>query len=43
MQKVNEWRAVRNLAPIPSGQPQRSDYNRFDVRMSRGVALGGGR
>jgi len=29
---VNAWRAVKNLAPIPAGQLQSSDYNRFDIR-----------
>ena len=43
LQKVNEWRAVRGLAPISASQPQSSDYNRFDVRVSRGIAIGGGR
>jgi hypothetical protein len=43
LQKVNEWRAVRNLAPIPATQLQSSDFNRFDLRVSRAVAIGGGR
>jgi hypothetical protein len=43
LQKVNEWRAVRGLAPISASQPQSSEYNRFDVRVSRGIAIGGGR
>ena len=43
LQKVNEWRAVRGLAPIPDTQPQSSDYNRFDVRVSRGITIGGNR
>ena len=43
LQKVNEWRATRNLAPIPADQLQSSDYNRFDIRLSRAIALGGGR
>ena len=43
LQKVNEWRAVRNLAPIPASQLQSSNFNRFDIRVSRSVTLGGGR
>ena len=43
LQKVNEWRAVRNLAPIPASQLQSSDFNRFDIRLSRALQLGGGR
>jgi outer membrane receptor protein involved in Fe transport len=43
LQKVNEWRAVRNLAPIPASQLQSSDFNRFDIRVSRAIVLGGGR
>jgi hypothetical protein len=43
LQKVNEWRAVRNLAPIPADQIQSSDFNRFDIRVSRSINLGGTR
>jgi hypothetical protein len=43
LQKVNEWRAVPNLAPIPASQLQSSGYNRFDIRVSRAVAIGGTR
>jgi hypothetical protein len=43
LQKVNEWRLVRGLAPIDANQPQSSDYNRMDIRLSRAIALGGGR
>jgi hypothetical protein len=41
LQKVNEWRAVRNLAPIPASQLQSSDFNRFDIRMSRSIRIRG--
>jgi hypothetical protein len=40
---VNAWRAVRNLAAIPASQLESSDYNRFDVRVSRSFAIGGER
>jgi hypothetical protein len=43
LQKVNEWRAVRNLAPIPASQLQSSDFNRFDFRVSRSFTIGGAR
>jgi hypothetical protein len=43
LQRVNDWRAVRGLAPIPEAQLQSSDYNRFDMRVSRGFAIGGTR
>jgi hypothetical protein len=43
LQKVNEWRAVRNLAPIPASQLQSSNFNRFDIRVSRSINLGGAR
>ena len=43
LQKVNEWRAVRNLAPIPASQLQSSNFNRFDLRLSRSVPLSAGR
>jgi hypothetical protein len=43
LQKVNEWRAVRNLAPIPASQLQSSDFNRFDIRVSRSINIGGTR
>ena len=38
---VNAWRAVRNLAAIPASQIQSSNYNRFDVRVSRSFAIRG--
>ena len=41
LQKVNEWRAVRNLAPIPASQLQSSNFNRFDIRVSRSINIGG--
>jgi hypothetical protein len=40
---VNAWRTVRNLAPIPAGQLQSSDYNRFDIRLSRSIGIPSGR
>jgi hypothetical protein len=43
LQKVNEWRAVRNLRPIPESQLESSDFNRFDIRVSRSINLGGTR
>jgi hypothetical protein len=43
LQKVNEWRAVRNLAPIPASQLQSSNFNRFDIRVSRSINIGGTR
>ncbi len=43
LELVNAWRAVRNLAPISASQIQNSNFNRFDIRLSRSLALGGGR
>ena len=43
LQLVNAWRAVRNLAPIPAGQLQSSNYNRFDIRLSRSIGIPNGR
>jgi hypothetical protein len=43
LELVNAWRAVRNLTPIPLSQIESSDYNRFDIRVSRAFAVGGGR
>jgi hypothetical protein len=43
LELVNAWRAVRNMAPIPASQIESSDYNRFDVRVSRAFAVGGER
>jgi outer membrane receptor protein involved in Fe transport len=43
LELVNAWRAVRNMAPIPPGQLQSSDYNRFDIRLSRSIAIPNGR
>jgi hypothetical protein len=43
LELVNAWRAVRNLTPIPASQIQGSDFNRFDIRLSRSFAVGGGR
>ena len=38
---VNDWRRVRNMAPIPASQIESSDYNRVDIRVSRPFTLGG--
>ena len=43
LELVNAWRGVRNLAPIPAGQIERSNYNRVDIRVSRSFALPGDR
>ena len=43
LQKVNEWRAVRGRAPIPASQLQSSNFNRFDIRLSRSFAVGSAR
>jgi hypothetical protein len=43
LEKVNQWRAVRNLAPIPASQLQSSNFNRFDIRVSRSINFGGTR
>src|SRR5262249_50228754 len=40
LKKVNEWRAVRNLQPIPESQLESSNFNRFDIRVSRSINLG---
>jgi hypothetical protein len=41
LQMVNAWRAVRGLAPIPASQLQSSNFNRFDIRLSRSIPLRG--
>jgi hypothetical protein len=41
LELVNAWRSVRGLRAIPESQIQSSDYNRFDVRLSRSFALRG--
>jgi len=43
LELVNAWRAVRNLRPIPESQLQSSNFNRFDIRLSRSIDLGGTR
>ena len=43
LELVNAWRAVRGRLPIPASQLQSSDFNRFDIRLSRALQLGGGR
>ena len=43
LELVNAWRAVRNRAPIPASQLQSSNFNRFDIRLSRSIPIPGGR
>jgi hypothetical protein len=43
LELVNAWRAVRGRAAIAPGQLESSNYNRFDVRVSRSFAVGGER
>ena len=40
---VNEWRATNRLAPISADQIDSDRYNRFDVRLSKSLQVGGGR
>ena len=40
---VNTWRASRGLAPIAESQLMTDEFQRFDVRVSKQVSLGGGR
>jgi hypothetical protein len=40
---VNAWRAQNGLAPISASQITSTRYNRFDVRVSKAIALGGTR
>jgi len=40
LELVDAWRAVKNLAPIPASQLQSSDFNRFDIRLSKSLTLG---
>lgn len=40
---VNAWRAANNLGPIAADQIDSDRFNRFDVRLSRGFSLSGGR
>ena len=42
LELVNAWRSVRGLRPIPESQIESSDYNRFDVRVSRSFGLPAG-
>ena len=37
---VNAFRATRNLGPISESQIQSDDYNRMDVRVSKGFPIG---
>ena len=43
LELVNAWRAVRNRAPITASQLQSSKFNRFDIRVSRSIAIPSGR
>ncbi len=43
LELVNAWRVVRNLAPIPASQLESSNFNRFDVRVSRALTISPGR
>ena len=40
---VNAWRAQNARAPIPESQITTDEFQRFDVRLSKQVSLGGGR
>jgi hypothetical protein len=40
---VNAWRAQNRLGPISEDQLDSDDYNRFDVRASKAIGLGGDR
>jgi hypothetical protein len=40
---VNTWRASRGLAPIAESQIMTDEFQRFDVRISKQVSLGGAR
>jgi carboxypeptidase family protein len=40
---VNTWRASRGLAPIAESQLMTDEFQRFDIRVSKQVGLGGGR
>jgi hypothetical protein len=40
---VNTWRASRGLAAIPESQIMTDEFQRFDVRVSKQVSLGGAR
>jgi hypothetical protein len=39
---VNTWRAQNGRAPIPENQLMTDEFQRFDVRVSKQVSLGGG-
>ena len=43
LELVNAWRAVRGRLPIAASQLQSSDFNRFDVRVSRSINIGSAR
>jgi hypothetical protein len=43
LELVNAWRAVRGRAPIPASQLQSSNFNRFDIRLSRSIPIPSGR
>ena len=40
---VNVWRAQNGLGPISASQIDSTRYNRLDARLSKAIALGGGR
>ncbi|MBI3047410.1 MAG: hypothetical protein HYY76_03775, partial [Acidobacteria bacterium] len=40
---VNTWRAQNGRAPIAASQLMTDEFNRFDVRVNKQIALGGGR
>jgi hypothetical protein len=43
LEAVNAWRAENRLAPIPASQLDTNEFNRFDIRASKAIGLGGGR
>jgi carboxypeptidase family protein len=43
LEAVNAWRAQNGRAPISKDQLDTNEYNRFDLRASKGFTLGGGR
>jgi hypothetical protein len=40
---VNAWRTQNGRAPIAASQLMTDEFNRFDVRVSKQISLGGGR
>ncbi|MBI3048070.1 MAG: TonB-dependent receptor [Acidobacteria bacterium] len=43
LELVNAWRVQNRRAPITEAQLDTNEFNRFDVRASKGFGLGGGR